>query len=455
MDKDAKHESYTEFFPVWKTCRDACTGQRAIHKGGEMYLPRLSGQSAFSYEAYKRRANFFNATGRTVEAMQGLVFRKQPVIELPTGADDWYEDINMQGKSLEGLAVECVEEVLKVGRGGILVDYPQTSGETLTIERARALNLRPYMTFYKAEDIEDWKYIRIGNVVRLGYLKLREIDDQDETKHQWRVLELRDGIYTQTVWKDNEGNLFEYSFVEPIKGGQKLSEIPFYPLAPKEPDMLIQDPPIEDLVYVNISHYQNSADLENGAHVAGLPTPYVTGIEDENFVFQLGGNGIVLPSADCTAGFIQCGSEGFASLEKLMDRKEQQMAALGARLIAPEKKAAETAETTQTKRGGENSVLASIAASVEQQIRKALVFMMEWAGISGEPVFELNKDYVPVSMSAQELKELVAANQAGAISDRTLFECLQQGEIISEGLTFEEEQDRKQEQPPSFANVGQ
>jgi hypothetical protein len=49
----------------------------------------------------------------------------------------------------------------------------------------------------------------------------------------------------------------------------------------------------------------NSADLENGAHVSGLPTPYITGI-DEKTTINLGtGTILTIPEANSKVGFLQ------------------------------------------------------------------------------------------------------------------------------------------------------
>lgn len=76
MKPDDTHDEYKEFAPVWKRCRDAATGQRAIQKGLTSYLPALAQQDDTEYKSYQSRALYYNATGRTVDAMTGLVFRK-------------------------------------------------------------------------------------------------------------------------------------------------------------------------------------------------------------------------------------------------------------------------------------------------------------------------------------------------------------------------------------------
>jgi hypothetical protein len=454
---DDKHGDYTEYASVWKTCRDASTGQRAIHSNGTRYLPKLAGQSDEEYSAYKARAVYFNATGRTVEAMRGLVFRKTPTVTVPKTMEPWLEDITLSGITMGGLARKTLEDVLKVGRHGLLVDYPPPPNtETpLTISQAQAQNMRPFISPYTAETILNWRNDRVGSKTMLVQVFLYEtVKYEPDYSEQIRELSLMDGFYQQIIWRKdkNKNEWFEYERIVPTVNGDALNLIPFWFVGPEETDGSVCNPPIEDLAYINISHYMNSADIENGAHVSGLPTPYITGLDEKTSVNLGTGTVLIVPNENAKVGFLQV-ETGFETLEKLMDRKEQQMAAIGARLIAPEKKAAEAAETAGIRRSGENSVLADIAGAVEMPIRQALQFMAEWAGISGEVTFEFNKDFLPMQMDAQMLTALVAAWQSGAISEHTFFENMQAGEIIMESVTFDDEVDRKAESTPPLGMV--
>ncbi|MDB5490350.1 MAG: hypothetical protein JWO78_199 [Micavibrio sp.] len=465
---DVKHPAYDEMYGVWKDCRAAKTGQRAVHKEGEAYLPRLSGQTDQDYKAYLLRATYFNATGRTVEGMEGLVFRKKPMVVMPDSMKPWAQDISRGGHSLEGFARTCVGEVITTARGGILVDHPnqkpRADGSVPTVAEVAKSGARPYFAYYTAENIYNWEQRRVDNVFKTVNIWLAEpVNDIEDVPSQIRQLSLDSGVYTQILWTRTKRQWTASEPITPLMNGKALTDIPFWFLAPKEPDCNIQDPPIEDLAIVNLSHFRNSADLENGAHVAGQPTPYVTGLEggtdekgDPLNVLTIGSNTAwILPDVNSKVGFLQCGQEGFASLEKLMDRKENQMAALGARLIAPEKKAAETAETAGIRRGGENSVLSSIARSVSMQIEKAWKFAAEWAGIPADKVtFSLNLDFLPTTLDAQMLTALVGAWQAGAMSDEAFFDALQQGEIFDESVTFEDEKSRREADGPKLGVIG-
>ena len=125
------------------------------------------------------------------------------------------------------------------------------------------------------------------------------------------------------------------------------------------------------------------------------------------------------------------------------------MAVLGARMLEPQKKAPEAADSGSIRRKGEESMLSAAAQAISLGVTIALRWFTEWGG--GDPAkveFELNRDFYPAPMTAQMLTALVSSWQQGAYSDQVLFENLQQGEIISRETTLEEEQQRRADRPP-------
>jgi hypothetical protein len=117
------------------------------------------------------------------------------------------------------------------------------------------------------------------------------------------------------------------------------------------------------------------------------------------------------------------------------------MAILGARMLEPQKKGVETAESMSIHRKGEESMLAAAAQAISLGVLRALKWFVEWAGDdAGSVNFELNKDFYPRPMTPEMLSALVTSWQAGAFSDQTLFENLQTGDVISADVTLEQEQ---------------
>ena len=86
MAVNVTHAEYDAALPGCQRARDILTGEDRIKAGGAKYLPRLVSQSDAEFEAYKRRALFFNATARTHEAHVGMVYRRAASERRPVNA---------------------------------------------------------------------------------------------------------------------------------------------------------------------------------------------------------------------------------------------------------------------------------------------------------------------------------------------------------------------------------
>jgi hypothetical protein len=123
-----------------------------------------------------------------------------------------------------------------------------------------------------------------------------------------------------------------------------------------------------------------------------------------------------------------------------MDHKEKHMARIGARALMDDPRQAVAAETARIQRASDHSLLGSIAAIVSEGMTAILAELAAWAGVQmreGDG-FQINRNFLPATMSPQEIRELVSAQQQGKISSADLFARLQAAEIIRPGKTLEE-----------------
>jgi hypothetical protein len=467
MPVDTTATDYEANKPRWARCRVAIEGQDAVHAAGATYLPRLKGQNEDEYKAYKERAQFYNATGRTLDGMTGLIFRKTPVVEVPSGMEIYTADVDKAGTPLLSFAEAVADELIAVGRIGVLVDYPTSETKQVTVADAEAQGLRPYASIYPAESILSWL---VGSHRKLLRVVLKEcssaIDATDEfkqvVKEQYRVLDLFDGRYRVRLYEKADGKDVQIGGdLYPLMNGKAMTEIPFFICGTNGMGPQVQKPPMNDLVNVNMSHYKSTADYEHGLHFTGLPTPVITGYNPEvkedgsKAVIALGSSEcLIFPDKEAKAFFLEFTGLGLTQIKDALKSKEEQMASLGARMLAPEKRAVESAETASIHRSGENSVLASIANSASMLLTQVMKLIAEWANVSGDVKITLNTDFLPNGMTAQELTALLKCVQSGKMSDETFYWNLQQGELVPDNLTFEEEQTRIEESIPSLGGMG-
>lgn len=450
------HPDYKTRIAQWERARDVYEGEDAVKARGDRYLPKLTSHDTSergrkSYAAYTKRAEFYGATQRTVEAMIGACMRKEPDVKLPKQLDKYRDDITYTGVSLDHFARLCLEEVWNTGRLGLLVD--------------RVGDSRPYIERYIAERVINWMD-DAGDLTRIVLQETEYVADEKDAyelsiRTRYRELLFEDGVYVQKIWTPIKRNPtqnedFSVASVTPNAGNQAMDWLPFVIVTPIGTTAACHKPPLLDLVNVNLSHYRTSADLEHGRHLTALPTPYATGVEDaEPLVVEdatlhrgHGARPLMLgsevfqtfPDPQTRVGFIEFTGAGLSALEKAIEQKEQRMAVLGARLLEARKAGVEAADTHRLRQAGEQSVAIAIVLAVSAGIENALKQMAVWEGLDPDQVeFRLNTELLDTAMEPAELRELFAAYQGGGLSLESFVWNLKQHDKLPPDRSIDEE----------------
>ena len=481
MPVNSTHPDYDANIVAWQRARDVFAGEDAVKSAAEKYLPRLDCQDDKEYLAYKNRASFFNASARTADGFVGLIFRRDPTFKLPenkSGVGDalteFVEDADMLGTPLSAFSKKLVTEIINVGRAGTLIDWNNEAEQ------------RAYAVPYSAEDIINWHTERVNGRNVLSLVVLKEVcqtpvveDDpfEPEEIQQLRVLKLVEDVsgatpettagtavlpwkYIVEIWQylsdgqntsatRNRGKK-KWKLVDtvtPLRLGKPLPLIPFVFHGPRHSLPDVDKIPLADIIAVNLDHYRLNADYRHGMHFTALPTAWVSGF-DKNSSLRIGSSTAwVAETPGATAGFLEFHGQGLSTFERAMDRDEQLMAVLGTRMLESQKRVGETAAALELRQSGENSILNTVSLSVSASLTQVLRWVYWWN--STEPIPDaigpdlvlctLNTDFSVTGMSALEITALVAAWQAGAISQATMLDLFRAGEVIAPGRTNEEE----------------
>ena len=468
MPVNTTHPDYETMCPAWARARDVLSGEDAIKAAGEKYLPKLDAQDDEDFLSYLARASFFNATARTLSGYIGLIFRKPPYLRLPENNSalgkamaEFNNDADMLGTSLYGYAKQVVNEIISVGRCGTLIDWEND------------VENRAYAALYRAEQILNWRVERVNgrNITTLVVLHEPEGGDRigadffDSTAgEQIRVLRLDqtdDLRCVVDIWRpkktkssqvqaESTNGKTEWQLVEtrvPLRLGRPLPLIPFVFHGPENSRPVVPRVPMEDLIALNLSHYRMDADYKHGLHFTALPTAWVSGFE-KDAVLRIGSSiAWATATVGATAGFLEYTGQGLTSFERSLDHAERLMSVLGSRMLEGQKKTAETAEAMQIRQSGEDSILGSIATSISESLTQVLRWAYWWNSTEVVPddvtdqqaLLDLNTDFRTKGMASTEITALVAAWQAGAISQDSMFELFRRSEILPDGRNNEEE----------------
>jgi len=457
-DLTKEHQDYREMKSRWDMCEHAAEGEHAIHAARETYLPRLNNEDNDAYALRLRMTPFFNATWRTIAGLKGMLFRKPPIVTAPPALQLLMENIDLAGTNMLALANEVAEEALTLGRIGLLVDHPAVA-DGVTLADAMKQNLRPMVSIYEAKSIYNWREEVVNGVRRLSQVRLIEeaeiISDEfsSETEKRYRVLDLFNGAYRQRLFRVAKDGTEELVGDEifPKMNNQPMDFIPFVVIGVDHLGVDVDAPPLVDLVTTNLHHYLQATSYERGCFFSGLPTMFISGMEDSDGEISIGGPvANALGSPNAKAYYVEVASK-FEALRTNLEDKKREMAVLGARMLEGSRPGTEAAETVARRQSGEESVLAGMSYTLSMGLTQVLNWVASWAGIAGEINYQLNKDFLPMPMTATDLSALVAAWQNGAISQQTLFENLKAGEVVSDTTTLEDEQARIDTAAAQFA----
>ena len=447
MGVKLKHPHYQSSITNWQKTRAASSGCAAIKAAGTLYLPQPQADDSSDanlqrYFEYKQRALYVNFTGMTGDGMLGMAFRNDPIIELPAAIGYLAENANGEGLPLIQLAKRLTDDILKTGRYGLLVDYPQAK-DGLT--RAQADSLQANIKCYPAEAITNWRTSVDAGQTILSLVVLKETVDASEgfdtqESVQYRALILEEGVYIQRLYDEND-NQIGPDIIPRGTTGATWSEIPFVFVCSVHNDSEVDKAPLSDIADENIAHYINSADNEESSFMVGQPTAYATGLNQLWIDEVLGGeirlgsrSFIPLPEGG-SAGLIQATANTMPR-QGMID-KEAQLIKIGARLIT-DTTGQETAEAARIRFAGQNSQLGTVVGNIEAGIITAIGYAIEFMGGGDDFIFKLNRDFYSSSIDPQLVMAQIQLLDRGIIAKSDLRGNLRASRIIDSARTDED-----------------
>lgn len=431
-----------EAIETWEMIRDVVNGEAAVKKRGK-YLPYILPEDKSEFNknrnaAYSQRAVFYGVTRRTLKGMAGQVTSKPATLTVPQLLEFMQDDVDGGAVSIDQQARQALSDNLAIGRLGLLTDYPMMApGKSATRKDLLDGKVRPSIQYYFAEQIINWRVQMVKGQRKLTLVVLLEkytVEDdgfKKEEKEQWRVLRLVNEEYIVQVYRKDQSGAFvvvpELSAKPLDSTGKPFDEILFVMVGSDNNDPGIDDAPLLDMASMNIAHYRNSADHEESVFIVGQPTPVMGGLTKE-WVEEVWTNKEIMPNGVALGSRspIPLPPNGFAELLQAapntlsfeaMKHKEEQMKALGAKLVEP-KTGARTLGEAQMDEASEASVLMACAMNVSAGYTRCLRWaaMFVGAAVTNDLKYEMNTDFEISRMTADARRQLLSEWQGGAIS---------------------------------------
>jgi hypothetical protein len=431
-------------------------GTGAMRKAGQLHLPKHPAESPEAYAYRLSVSTLYNGMKRTIGTLAGKPFAEPLTLgdTVPPAIAEWCEDIDLQGRDLQAFSHAAFQQALADGLTHILVEYPKTTpGATLADKKATGA--RPYFVHLKHDQILGWRSERVAGVETLTQLRFMETVEEPDGLYavasvpQVRVLERTDvmaGSTGKLSWRwvtfrtNDKGEWLQHD-----TGPLTLGAIALATIYTGRTAFMQATPPLLDLAWLNIEHWQSSSDQSNILHVARVPLLFAAGFAEGKLTI---GAGSAISNDEPTAklSYVEHSGAAIAAGRDSIKDIEERMSLMGAQLLARRAPGNKTATEDAIDSAESDSDLAQMVRNCEDSLELALQFAADWETLGPAGTLKLTGDIG--GLGDLDLQALMQARQLGILSAETVHAELQRRGIVDESVTWAIESERLKNGPP-------
>lgn len=445
----SRTQAVLDMMKGWEIMKAVTLGTEYLRENSESFLPIEPREDYAAYLGRVNRAVFSPVTQRLVRAAAGLILRKPiSLVGDPYWTDVFAKDVDGCGSDLDEYARRLLICSLTYGQAHTLVDFPAPNGARSLAEE-RELNRRPYWIEIDPSNIYGWRLDREVNYGRLIQIRIKEravVPDGDfgeKVYDQIRVIEPgRYRVFRQVESAKYMNGGFPYpnafdatdatSDYEQVESGSfSLGEIPLVTTYSGKTDTLTSKPPLLDIAYLNLAHFQRQADLIHSLHIASQPILVMEGWDDQTKDVAVSVNYAMATAPGNKIYYVEPAASAFQAQSDEIRELQMQMATLGISTLSQQKFVAESADARRLDRVDTNSMLSMVSMDIEQALQKSFDLAANYVGIE-PPEVKLSRDFDIDRLIGQDITALTTLFGQGVLDRDEFRQILVQGEILSE-----------------------
>lgn len=453
-DKDPKSPATTSgahdrMVSRWAMMEALLGGTETMRAAGEAFLPKHAQETDLDYEHRLEGAVLLNMVEQTLDTLAGKPFTEplKPGKEVPaTLVETIFPDVDLQGNNIDVFARQWFKEGMAKAFAHVLVDMPRVYGPgegepPRTLADDRREGLRPYWVLVRPENVLFARAVVQDGYEVLTHIRILEAYTEQEgfaEVEQQRIRVLEPGYVG--IWKPKpkkrDTDKDEWELVDEWETG--LGYIPFVTFYADREGFMEGKPPLQDLGWLNIAHWQSYAEQRHILSVARFPIMACSGGDDEGSVTILSPNRILYnPDAQGKFYYVEHSGAAIESGNKDLENLERQMSGYGAEFLK-KKPGNQTATARALDSAEASSDLAAMTGVFEDALAQVLDITAEWLrlGVSGGRVGAV-KEYEIVEESSGALEFVKYLREKNDISREAVIEWAKARGYLSEDFDAE------------------
>jgi hypothetical protein len=396
--------------------------------------------------------------------MTGKVFSKEPT--LIDGADpdlvQWQKDIDKQGTHARLFWHDVFQFALRDGIAHVLVDMPKKPGGWVSIADEKSKGLRPYLCYINPRNVLGWRFtVEYGAPVLTQIRILQSLTVPDGPYGERHVEQVRvynrviDAFGASTVnfevWEKKDREVPQDRQWTQVEQGtiSGASNIPLVTIYTNKTGFMMGEPPLLDLMYLNVDHWQSTSDQKHILHVARVPIlfgkafPELNGDGTQAGKVEIGPNRLITSdNENADLKFVEHSGKAIDAGRNDIQDTENRMAIQGAELMAKRTvriTATEQMHDAEAEDSELGSMVHSVEVGAEQCYRLMLMFAGKLVNENTKCQITFNKDFGADLRDAADLQLLIQARLANQISQATFLSELVRRGVVTSTLDVEDE----------------
>lgn len=452
---------YAKMAEAWELILDLLGGTRAMREAAKKWLPQEAQELDTAYSSRLHRSILYNALKDTISKLRNRPF-KVPVIitDLPDGLSYLEEDVDGMGTTLSDFAKGIIENLIKFGKAHIYVDHSDMSpgddgsgsgsGSTsrnrqdanqqatdeaiasITIQGEKDAGARVFFWNISPVDLIGWQTEILNNVTNLTQIRVQETAIEPNGDYDDIAVKYIN-VFNKDSWEVHQQDSEKPEKYDAVaEGPLTLGKIPLITIYADKTGFLTADPPMEDLAWLNLAHWQSYSDQRNILKFSRFGLLFGKGFPQKQVDAKdgvvVGPQRMILTSTpDADLKYVEPTGKGIEAGANDLEDIEQKMRVLGNQPMV--KNVAVTATTDRIDESRTVSQLQAWVVAAERGILHALQLASEWRKI--EP---------PDTMQVDIFHDFEATVLGGG--DKDLLHKMRDKRQITNELMLREEQRR-------------
>ena len=428
-----------EWLEMWKDWRLPYTlwgGTQRMRLAGKYYLPQEPGETDKAYDSRLLKTFLYNAYRRTIQSLAGQPFIKPVTVHnLPTELEYLLDDADSMGNSLTEVAHNLLTHGMHYGKYHILVDYPSVDGD-ITLRDQREMNIQPYFNTVSPLNLIGWESQRVGGMNVLMNIRIKELSIEP-------VEDFRELLVTRVrVYRPNEVEVHvvhgkdETDFDVEGVFENTLGHVPLITGYVDKTGFMSSRPPLEDLAWLNLRHWQSSSEQNVILHATRVPIFFAKGFEEGELNNTVIGpyRGISTSNNDADIGYIEHEGRAISAGERDLEKIEKQMERMGSDILTTKGVSRQTATARQIDKSESLSVMQLAVRELEHSLEKAIQLAGEWIGVDASDVKVTIGEDLSINQAANPVDDL----EKIGLTDEAMLKELKRRGVLSESVGVED-----------------